>query len=55
MTKSVKTVIPDFLIHYYGNSAGPFSNLSILSLEAAEQIWDDDPLKEFPDAYGYPA
>jgi hypothetical protein len=55
MTKSVKIVIPDFLIHYYENSADPFSNLSILSLEAAEQIWDDAPLKEYPGAYGYPA
>ena len=30
--------IPDFLTHYYEKSAGPFSNLSMLPLEQAEQI-----------------
>ena len=32
------TLMPDFLAHYYEKSAGPFSNLSMLSLEHAEQI-----------------
>jgi hypothetical protein len=31
-------VMPDFLTHYYERSTGPFSNLSLLSLEDAEQI-----------------
>lgn len=31
-------IIPDFLTHYYEKSAGPFSNLSMLPLEQAEQI-----------------
>lgn len=31
-------IIPDFLTHYYEKSAGPFSNLSLLPLEQAEQI-----------------
>jgi len=30
--------VPDFLSHYYESSAGPFSNLSMLPLEQAEQI-----------------
>ena len=30
--------MPDLLSHYYENSAGPFSNLSMLPLEQAEQI-----------------
>jgi hypothetical protein len=30
--------MPDFLSHYYENSAGPFSNLSMLPLEQADQI-----------------
>ena len=55
MTKSVKIVIPDFLIHDYENFAAPFSNRSILSLETAQQIWDDASLKEYPGAYGNPA
>ena len=33
--------MPDFLTHYYENAAGPFSNLSTLSLEHAEQILDE--------------
>lgn len=33
--------MPDFLTHYYENSAGPFSNLSMLSLEHAEQILEE--------------
>lgn len=32
---------PGFLTHYYENSAGPFSNLSMLSFEQAEQILDE--------------
>ena len=35
------TIMPDFLAHYYENSAGPFSNLSMLSLEHAEQILEE--------------
>lgn len=31
-------LMPDFLTHYYEKSAGPFSNLSRLPLEQAEQI-----------------
>jgi VIT1/CCC1 family predicted Fe2+/Mn2+ transporter len=31
-------VIPDFLTHYYEQSTGPFSNLSMLPIEQAEQI-----------------
>jgi len=31
-------VIPDFLTHYYENSAGPFSNLSMLPLEQADNL-----------------
>ena len=34
-------IIPDFLSHYYENSAGPFSNLSMLPLEQAEQILEE--------------
>jgi hypothetical protein len=34
-------VIPDFLTHYYESAAGPFSNLSMLSLEQAEQILEE--------------
>jgi hypothetical protein len=34
-------IMPDFLTHYYENSAGPFSNLSMLSLEQAEQILEE--------------
>jgi hypothetical protein len=30
--------IPDFLSHYYERSTGPFSNLSMLPMEQAEQI-----------------
>jgi hypothetical protein len=33
--------MPDFLTHYYENSTGPFSNLSMLPLEQAEQILED--------------
>jgi hypothetical protein len=33
--------IPDFLTHYYENSAGPFSNLSMLSMEQAELILEE--------------
>ncbi|RPJ22456.1 MAG: hypothetical protein EHM33_23485 [Chloroflexi bacterium] len=33
--------MPDFLTHYYENSAGPFSNLSLLPLEQAEQILEE--------------
>jgi hypothetical protein len=32
---------PDFLSHYYEKSAGPFSNLSMLPLEQAEQILEE--------------
>ena len=32
------SVVPKFLFHYYENAAGPFSNLSMLPLEQAEQI-----------------
>jgi len=32
---------PDFLTHYYENSAGPFSNLSMLPPEQAEQILEE--------------
>src|ERR1044071_3662680 len=32
---------PDFLSHYYENSAGPFSNLSMLPIEQAEQILEE--------------
>ncbi len=31
-------IIPDFLTHYYEKADGPFSNLSLLPLEQAEQI-----------------
>jgi hypothetical protein len=31
-------VIPDFLTHYYENATSPFSNLSMLPLEQAEQV-----------------
>lgn len=34
-------IMPDFLTHYYENSAGPFSNLSMLSIEHAEQILEE--------------
>jgi Zn-dependent M16 (insulinase) family peptidase len=34
-------IMPDFLTHYYENSAGPFSNLSRLPLEHAEQILEE--------------
>jgi hypothetical protein len=34
-------MIPDFLTHYYEKSAGPFSNLSMLPLEQAEQILEE--------------
>jgi hypothetical protein len=30
--------MPDFLSHYYEKSAGPFSNLSMLPIEQAEEI-----------------
>ena len=30
--------VPDFLSHYYEKSAGPFSNLSMLPIEQAEEI-----------------
>jgi len=33
--------LPDFLSHYYENAAGPFSNLSMLPLEQAEQILEE--------------
>jgi hypothetical protein len=33
--------MPDFLSHYYENAAGPFSNLSMLPLEQAEQILEE--------------
>jgi hypothetical protein len=33
--------LPDFLTHYYENSAGPFSNLSMLPPERAEQILEE--------------
>lgn len=33
--------VPDFLTHYYENADGPFSNLSRLPLEQAEQILED--------------
>jgi hypothetical protein len=34
-------IVPGFLSHYYENSAGPFSNLSMLPLEQAEQILEE--------------
>ena len=34
-------IMPDFLTHYYENSAGPFSNLSMLPIEKAEQILEE--------------
>ena len=34
-------VIPDFLSHYYEGAAGPFSNLSMLPHEQAEQILEE--------------
>src|SRR5512142_1610565 len=34
-------IIPDFLTHYYEKAAGPFSNLSMLPFEQAEQIMED--------------
>lgn len=34
-------IVPDFLTHYYESSAGPFSNLSMLPLEQAEQILEE--------------
>jgi hypothetical protein len=34
-------IMPGFLSHYYENSAGPFSNLSMLPLEQAEQILEE--------------
>jgi hypothetical protein len=33
--------MPDFLTHYYENTAGPFSNLSMLQLEHAEQVLEE--------------
>ena len=33
--------VPDFLSHYYEKSAGPFSNLSMLPVEQAEQILEE--------------
>lgn len=35
------TIMPDFLTHYYEKSAGPFSNLSMSSLEHAEQLLEE--------------
>lgn len=34
-------IMPDFLTHYYESAAGPFSNLSMLPLEQAEQILEE--------------
>jgi len=34
-------IVPDFLTHYYEHSAGPFSNLSMLPPEQAEQILEE--------------
>jgi hypothetical protein len=34
-------IMPGILSHYYENSAGPFSNLSMLPLEQAEQILEE--------------
>lgn len=34
-------IMPDFLTHYYEHAAGPFSNLSMLSLEHAEEILEE--------------
>jgi hypothetical protein len=34
-------IMPGILSHYYENSAGPFSNLSVLPLEQAEQILEE--------------
>jgi hypothetical protein len=34
-------VMPDFLTHYYEQSAGPFSNLSMLPLAQAEEILEE--------------
>jgi hypothetical protein len=34
-------IMPDFLTHYYENSAGPFSNLSMLQLEHAKQVLEE--------------
>jgi hypothetical protein len=31
-------IVPDFLTHYYENATGPFSNLSMLPPEQAEEI-----------------
>lgn len=39
--KCSKQVVPDFLTHYYENATGPFSNLSMLPLEQAEQILEE--------------
>jgi hypothetical protein len=33
--------MPDFLTHYYENSTGPFSNLSMLPWEQAKQILEE--------------
>ena len=33
--------MPDFLSHYYESAAGPFSNLSMLPLEQAEEIMEE--------------
>lgn len=40
MEKS-RLILPDFLSHYYENADGPFSNLSMLPLEQAEQILEN--------------
>jgi hypothetical protein len=34
-------IMPDFLTHYYENSAGPFSNLSMLPPAHAEQLLEE--------------